>query len=299
MIPLTQQILDNIEWGLSLFNDYEFGRKVIAPIKALRAMEKSGIPVQHRYKEIIRNILPCDDVIAWCPSLKRRLCGDDLLTEVYLTNKGEKCIIDYIAIRLSHLRLSSDIIHLSNNDDNKYTAKLRKLYRNNVITDELLSRISCVLYLRARETIQWVDYITKNVLRQTNFAQTHICPVDEVKDIVSLKTNKTHEQLKCVFEGLASAGYIDGRRSGSLEDFLRVFDTNAVKQGKIVWARKAKNKYLNKMAICDFMGLHGVPSDRWADVAVAIFDIELSKSTVSNASTGSAERGKLQEILGL
>lgn len=115
--------------------------------------------------------------------------------------------------------------------------------------------------------------------------------------VYALTSNKTPEQLRGIFSALVGAGYIDGSGPESLPDFLRAFDPGAGKQGRIIWTRRAKSHALNKMALCDFLYLHGVPAERWHEYAAAIFGVEVSKSTISNAATGSADRGELQTLL--
>lgn len=115
--------------------------------------------------------------------------------------------------------------------------------------------------------------------------------------VYALTTDKTPDQLRGIFAALSGAGYIDGSGPESLSDFLRAFDPGSGEQGRIIWTRRAKSHALNKMALCDFLYLHGIPADCWREYAAAIFGVEVSKSTISNAATGSADRGKLRTIL--
>ncbi len=115
--------------------------------------------------------------------------------------------------------------------------------------------------------------------------------------VCALETEKDATELRRIFADLSGAGFIDGTGPESLADFLRAFDPGATVQGRIIWTREAKSHHLNKLALCDFLKLFGVPAGQLQQYAAAIFGVEVSKSTRSNAAGVSSDYAKLKTII--
>lgn len=118
----------------------------------------------------------------------------------------------------------------------------------------------------------------------------------EGKPLYYLKPPYDCPKLARIFDDLVAAGYIDGNAPAQ-SDFFRVFDQETTMQGHIKWIRKGRNRMLNKRAICDFLNLFGIPSEKWHDYAAAIFGVEVKPPTISNAIGGSADRDELRTII--
>lgn len=118
------------------------------------------------------------------------------------------------------------------------------------------------------------------------------------KPLYYLKTDYNREELRRIFVDLVEGGFIDGRASDALADFLNAFDPTAERQGRIKWIKAAKNRGINKMAICDFLHPFGITERKdLKKYALAIFGETLSKSTLTNCAGGSAERDALRTIM--
>lgn len=119
----------------------------------------------------------------------------------------------------------------------------------------------------------------------------------EGKPLYYLTTPQNGPDLVCFFAGLVEAGFIDGSAPDAQADFQRAFDPAAERQGRITWIKAAKNRGINKMAICDFLHLFGITErEDLRKYALAIFGETLSKSTLTNCAGGSAERDALRTI---
>lgn len=120
----------------------------------------------------------------------------------------------------------------------------------------------------------------------------------EGKPLYYLTAPQNGLDLACFFAKLVEAGFIDGSAPDAQEGFQRTFDPKAKRQGRIAWIKKGRNRYLNKMAICDFLRLFGITErEDLREYALAIFGETLSKSTLTNCAVGSAERDALRTIL--
>lgn len=120
----------------------------------------------------------------------------------------------------------------------------------------------------------------------------------EGKPLYYLTAPQNGLDLASFFAKLVEAGFIDGSAPDAQEDFQRTFDPKAKRQGRIAWIKKGRNRYLNKMAICDFLRLFGITErEDLREYALAIFGETLSKSTLTNCAVGSAERDALRTIL--